>query len=261
MTLHRLLASVSLCAAIVFSAFTLAPQAVAQEDQTLTPKQADAVRKVIRDYLMEHPEVLQEAVEALREKMRAQAEEDARTNIEAYKADLFANKDDPVYGNPQGDVTVVEFFDYNCAFCKATYDALFETVKADGKVRLVLKEFPILSDESALASKLALAARKQNKYDDLHRAYMKYRGKLDEKTVYRLASEAGVNLEQAKKDMASPEIEKQIQRDKELARALNIDGTPSFIIGDRIIPQAMDAQTIKQLIEVARKAKPAKQTG
>lgn len=259
MSLHRVLACLSLSAAILLSATGLAPKAHAQEDQSLTPKQADGVRKIIRDYLMEHPEVLQEAIEALREKMRAQAEEDARNNITAFKADLFDNKDDPVFGNPQGDVTVVEFFDYNCAFCKATYDALFDTVKADGKVKLVLKEFPILTDESLLASKLALAAKKQNKYDDLHRAYMKYRGKLDEKAVYKLAADVGVNMEQAKKDMAAPEIDKQIQRDKELARALNIEGTPSFIIGDRIIPQAMDAQAIKQLIDLARKAKTTKQ--
>ena len=261
MTLPRFLACVSVFATIAFASLTSTLPASAQEDQTLSPKQVEAVRKVMRDYLMEHPEVLQEAIEALREKMRVQAEDDARNNIEAYKADLLNNKDDPVTGNAQGDVTVVEFFDYNCAFCKATYDALMESVKADGKVRVVFKEFPLLSDESALASKLALAARKQNKYDDLHRAYMKYRGKLDEKTVYRLAQEAGVNLDQAKKDMAGPEIDKQIHRNKELARALNIEGTPSFVIGDRIVPQAMDAQTIKQLIEVARKAKPAKQAG
>lgn len=257
MTLHRLLVCMSLFASIALSASFLPSPAFAQEDQSLTPKQADGVRKVIHDYLMEHPEVLQEAIEALREKMRAQAEDDARNNIEAFKADLLNNKDDPVFGNPQGDVTVVEFFDYNCAFCKATYDALIEAVKTDGKTRLVFKEFPILSDESGLASKLALAARKQGKYDDLHRAYMKYHGRLDEKTVYRLATEAGVNLDQAKKDMLLPEIDKQIRRNKELARALNIDGTPTFVIGDRIVPQAMDTQTIKQLIEVARKAKPA----
>ena len=121
--------------------------AQAQEDQALSAKQAEAVRKVVRDYLMEHPEVLQEALEALREKMRQQAEADARKSLDTYRSELNDNKDDPVTGNPKGDVTIVEFFDYNCAFCKSSYDALMDTVKADGKVKLVFKEFPILTDE------------------------------------------------------------------------------------------------------------------
>jgi protein-disulfide isomerase len=238
--------------------FTL-NSAQAQEDKYVT---ADGVRKIVRDYLMEHPEVLQESIEALREKMRLQAETDARKNIGIYKSEMFDNKDDPVMGNPKGDVTIVEFFDYNCAFCKATYDALMDTVKADGKVRVVLKEFPILTDDSALASRIALSAKKQGKYEDLHRAYMKYRGKLDEKTAYKLAADVGLNMEQVKKDMASGDFDKLIRRNKEIARALGVDGTPTFIIGDRIVPQAIEASTLKQLIDLARKnEKPAQQPG
>ena len=235
--------------------------ALAQEDQSLTPKQAEAVRRVIRDYLMEHPEVLQESLEALREKMRQQAESDARKNIDAYKADLLDNKDDPSTGNAKGDLTIVEFFDYNCAFCKASYDGLMEAVHADGKVRLVFKELPILTEDSVVASRIALAAKKQGKYDDVHRAFMKFRGKLDDKTAYRLAAETGLNMEQAKKDEAAPEFDKLLRRNKELARTLGVDGTPTFIIGDRIVAQALDAASLKQLMEVARKAKPAQQPG
>ena len=236
--------------------------ALGQEDQTLSPKQAEAVRKVIRDYLMEHPEVLQEALEALRDKMRQQAEADARKSIDTYKSELFENKDDPVTGNAKGDVTIVEFFDYNCAFCKSTYDALMDTVRADGKVKLVFKELPILTADSLVASRIALAARKQGKYDDLHRAYMKFRGKLDEATAFRLAGEVGLNMEQVKKDMTSPEFDKLLRRNKEIAHVLGVDGTPTFIIGDRIVAQAMDAPTIKQLIEISRKTvKPGQQPG
>jgi len=247
--------------AVIVLAMT--PQfAPAQEDQALTPKQAEAVRRVIRDYLMEHPEVLQEADEALREKDRQMAEADARKNIETYRSELFDNKDDPSFGNPKGDVTIVEFFDYNCAYCKSSYDSLLDTIKADGKVRLVFKEFPILTDDSFVASRIALAAKKQGKYDDVHRAYMKYRGKLDEKTAYKLAAEAGINMDQAKKDMSSPELDKLLRRNKEIAHVLGVDGTPTFIIGDRIIPQAVEASTLKQLIEIARKGvKPGQQPG
>ena len=235
---------------------SLCPPAQAQEDQTLSPKQAEAVRRVIRDYLMEHPEVLQEALEALRDKMRQQAEVDSRHNIESYKADLFDNKDDPVSGNAKGDLTIVEFFDYNCAFCKSSYDGLMDTVKSDGKIKLVFKELPILTEDSVVAARIALSAKKQGKYDDVHRAFMKFRGKLDSKTAYRLAGEAGVNLDQVKKDEASPEFDKLLRRNQELAHALGVEGTPAFIIGDRLVAQALDASTLKQLTEVARRTKP-----
>ena len=166
------------------------------------------------------------------------------------------NKDDPATGNPKGDVTIVEFFDYNCAFCKSSYDAVLDTVKADGKVRLVFKEFPILTDDSIVASRIALAAKKQGKYDDLHRAYMKYRGKLDEKNAFKIASDLGLNIEQIKKDMAAPEFDKLLRRNKEIAHALGVEGTPTFIVGDRILSSALDQATMKQLIDVARKANP-----
>ena len=248
MSLFRL-ALVCLLAGI----FALPMPVRAQEDQTLSPKQADAVRHVVHDYLMEHPEVIQEAIEALREKMRQQTEADARKNIETYRAELFDNKDDPVTGNAKGDVTIVEFFDYNCAYCKATYDGLMETIKNDGKVRLVFKELPILTEESGIAAKVALVARKQGKYDDMHRAFMKFRGRLDEKAIFRLAGEVGLNVDQLKKDITAPELDKMIRRNKEIANALGIDGTPSFIFGDRIVSQALEAATVKQLIDVTRK--------
>ena len=247
--------------AVIGCAFIHHP-AVAQEDQTLTPKQADAVRKILRDYLMEHPEVLQESLEALREKMRQESESDARKNIDTYKSELFDNKDDPVTGNAKGDVTVVEFFDYNCGFCKSSYDSLVDTIRADGKTRLVFKEFPILTDDSIIASRIALAAKRQGKYDDLHRAFMKFKGRLDEKNALRIAGEVGLNMDQIKKDMSSPDIDKLLRRNKEIAHILGVDGTPTFIVGDHIVSQALDGPTLKQLIEIARKAiKPGQQPG
>ncbi|MDA8231666.1 MAG: DsbA family protein [Magnetospirillum sp.] len=236
-----------------------ASPAIAQEDVPLTPKQVDGVRKIVRDYLMEHPEVIGEAIEALREKMRLQAEADAKKSIDAYKEELFNGKDDPVAGNPKGDVTLVEFFDYNCPFCKQSMEPLLDAVKADGKVKVVFKEFPILTDDSMVASRVALAAKKQGKYDEVYRAFMKYRGQLDEKAIWRLAAEAGVNVDQARKDAASPEIQKQIRRNQEIAHALDIGGTPTFIVGDHILSSALDQGGFKQLFESARKGTPQPQ--
>ena len=238
-------------------AFSAAP-AAAQENMPLSPKQVDAVKKVVRDYLMEHPEVLGEALEALREKMRAQAEVDAHRMLEARKDEIVKNADDPVGGNIKGDVTVVEFFDYNCGFCKQTFDAVWDAVKADGKTRIVLKEFPILGPDSVTASRVALVAKAQSqaKYDEIHRSFMKFRGRLDEKTIFRLAGEAGMNVEQLKKDIGGADIDRQLKKTSDLARALDIGGTPTFIVGDRILSSALDQATLKQLIDVARKANP-----
>ncbi|HSV29153.1 MAG TPA: DsbA family protein [Candidatus Omnitrophota bacterium] len=244
----------TLAAALLTSALALtAGSAHAQKDQTLSPEQADAVRKVVRDYLMEHPEVIVDAMEALREKMNAQAETEAKKAIAAHKEALFNGKDDPVGGNLKGDVTVVEFFDYNCGYCKVVLDPLAEAVKTDRNVKVVYKEFPILSADSATASRVALAAKKQGKYEEVHRAFMKFRGKLDEKTIFRLAGEAGANVDQLKKEMMAPEIDAQIKKNVELAHALNIGSTPTFVVGDRILPGAMEGQVFKQLFDITRK--------
>lgn len=240
---------------VAFGLGLAAQPAAAQEDQPLNPRQVEAVQKIIKAYLLEHPEVISDAVEALREKMRVQAEADAKKAIDSYKDELFNGKDDPVAGNPKGDVTIVEFFDYNCGYCKQTMDALLDSVKADGKVKLVFKDFPILTEESATASRIALAARKQGKYEDVYRAFLKFRGRLDEKAAWKLAGDAGVNVDQAKKDMAAPDIDKQIRRNMELAHALDISGTPTFVIGDQIVSGAQEQTVFKQMYDNARKPK------
>jgi protein-disulfide isomerase len=242
--------------AILFAAgVALAAVPASAQTMPLSVEQTEAVKKVVRDYLMEHPEVLGEALESLREKMRVQAESDARKMLDARRDEVFRNADDPVSGNVKGDVTVVEFFDYNCGFCKQTYDALWDSVKADGRVRVVLKEYPILGPDSVLASRVALVAKAQGqaKYDDLHRALLKFRGRLDEKTIFRIVQDVGMNVEQVKKDILAPEIDKQLKKNFDLAHSLDIGGTPTFIVGDRVVSSALDQSTFKQLIDMARK--------
>ncbi len=239
---------------------TLAGTAMAQETQkSFDKQQAEDIGKIVRVYLMEHPEVIADAIEALREKMRAQAEVDAKKAIESRKDEIFNAKDDPVAGNAKGDVVVVEFFDYNCPYCKVVLDPMLDAAKADGKTRVVFKEMPILSEDSATAARVALAAKKQGKYDEVHRAFMKYRGKLDEKTIFRLAGEAGANVDQIKKDMMAPEIAAQLKKNVELAHALDITSTPSFIVAGaegqaaRTLSGAVEGQVFRQLIEITRK--------
>lgn len=252
----------SLAAALMVSGLALVSLPAAAQEAPLTPKQTEAVRKVVRDYLMEHPEVLGEALEALREKMRAQAEADAHKMLEARKDEILKNPDDPQGGNLKGDLTVVEFLDYNCGFCKQAFDPLWEAVKADGKVRVVIKEYPILGPDSVLAARVALVAKAQSqaKYDEVHRAFMKFRGRLDEKAIYKIAGEQGFNVEQLKKDVANTELDAKLKKNFDLARSLDIGGTPTFIIGDRIISSALDQATFKQLMDAARRTQ-AKQGG
>lgn len=246
------------------AAFLLASTAAlaalpAQAQETFDAKQTEAVRKIVRDYLMEHPEVIGEAIEAMREKMLAQAESEAKKAIEARKDEILNDPADPVLGNAKGDVVVVEFFDYNCPYCKVVLDPMLEAAKADGKVKVVLKDMPILSEDSQTAARVALAAKKLGKYEEVHRALMKFRGKLDEKTIFRLVAEAGVSAEQVKKEMMAPEIDKQLRKNIELAHALNISSTPSFVVAGadgkaaRTLSGAIEGQVFKQLFDITRK--------
>jgi protein-disulfide isomerase len=141
----------------------------------------------------------------------------------------------PVIGNRAGDVTVVEFFDYNCSFCKATEPRLEALLKADKGVRLIVKEFPILTPESMIASKAALASVKQGKYAPFHQALMNYRGPLTEPVIFDTAKSLGIKLPRLRKDMASPAITDEILANFNLARSLRVFGTPTFIVGDHIL--------------------------
>lgn len=232
--------------------------AAAQEEQPLNPKQVEAVQKIVRDYIMANPEIVAQAIEALREKQRLAAEAEASKALVERANEIFQDPDSPVAGNPQGDVTIVEFFDYRCTYCKSVSDDLFTVVKNDGNVRLVFKEFPILGPESVYAARAALAARHQDKYEAFHRALMKMRGVVNEMTIMKTAADVGLNVEKLKKDMEGPDIEATLKRNMELARALDLNGTPAFVIGDRIIPGAIDQGTLKNLIEQVRKPKEKK---
>jgi len=244
-------------AALLFTGLLAAAPlaAQAQEDQPLTPKQQDAVKKLVHDYIMDNPSIIADAIEALREKEQLAEETDAKKALTDRKADIFEDVNAPVLGNPKGDVTIVEFFDYRCPYCKSVSDSVFDAVKTDGKVRLVMKELPVLGPESVMAAHAALAARAQKKYEELHKALMHLKGPINEQTVMKTAAEAGLNVEKLKKDMDDPDIDKALTNNVQLARALALTGTPGFIIGDQIVPGQIPPTALKQLIDQARKPK------
>lgn len=229
------------------------PAGAADAPKAFSPEQEKAIREVVRDYLVNHPEVLVEAIQALQEKQQAAEKDQRQKALVAHRAELEQDADSPVAGNPKGNVTIVEFFDYRCPYCKSVSDRLFDTVKADGNVRYVLKEFPILGPESVVAAKAALAARKQGKYVEFHRALMAVRGNLDENAVMALAKTVGLDAKRLRDDMDGPAIAESLDRNLKLAQALKIDGTPAFVVGDQLVPGAVSTEALKMLIDQTRK--------
>jgi protein-disulfide isomerase len=217
-----------------------------------TPVQKNAIESVIHDYLLNHPEVLLEAVQAADDKMKSAARDKAAKALTERHHDIFDDPASPVAGNPHGDVTMVEFFDYRCPYCKQVEPALDKLLGTDKRLRFVYKEFPVLGPASITAARAALAAKKQGKYDAFHVTMMAAKGQITDQAVYDIAGSVGLDLDRLKRDMAAADIDTQLKRNLDLAEALDIRGTPAFIVGDQIIPGAVDLAALKQAIADAR---------
>jgi len=229
---------------------TLSPLAARAEDPA--PAQVDQIERIVRDYLKQHPEVIVEALKAYQAQQDAKKADALRATIASLKSELLSDPATPVGGNPAGDVAVVEFFDYRCPYCKAMAPDLAKALAADGKVRLVYKEFPILSPTSVVAAKAALAARYQDKYVVFHDRLMGVQGTLDESQIYSTAADAGLNVARLKADMERPEITEAIARNYSLADKLDIQGTPAFVIGDQLLDGVSTADELAAAIKRAR---------
>lgn len=243
--MRRLLAS-SLAALMLAS--TALPAAAGQFDEA--GKQE--IRQIVKDYLMEHPEVILEAVQAMQDRQEAARANEARGQIAALRDKLLRDSRDQVLGNPNGDVTLVEFFDYRCGYCKQAQPILDELIKSDPKLRVVLKEFPILGPDSLVASRAALAAVSQGKYKEFHAALIATKGALSDDKIMDVARGVGIDTDKLKKAMDDQAIAGHLTDNHALAEKLAINGTPSFIIGDQLVPGAVDLAALKKLVETAR---------
>ncbi|MDX8480489.1 DsbA family protein [Mesorhizobium sp. VK24D] len=215
----------------------------------------DQLDQRIHDYILAHPEVLMEALQKLEERQREAEAAEVKAALSKHADDLFRDRESPIGGNPQGDVTMVEFFDYNCPYCRLMAPIMDQAVAGDPQLRIVYKEFPILGPDSVFAAKAALAADKQGKYTAFHKALYGSRTRMTEAAVLKIAAETGLDVERMKTDMQQPEIQASIDHNAELAQALRITGTPGFVVGDQIFPGATDLVTMKKLIEQARSRK------
>lgn len=208
--------------------------------KVFTPEQKAAIGAIVKDYLLENPEILLDVQTKLEAKLEKMQEERMKTAIKSYADQLYRRADAPMAGDPKGDVTVVEFFDYNCGFCRRGFSEVAKLIENDKKVRFVFKELPILSKGSEEASHVALAAKKQGKYWQLHRALLQHRGSVDGETALRIAGKLGLDVEKLKADKDSPEIKAEIENVRDLAQKMGINGTPHFLVGDRTIAGAPD---------------------
>jgi protein-disulfide isomerase len=220
----------------------------------IPPAQRQAIEGIIHDYLMQNPDVLIEALRGAEDKLNHDADAKATKVLSDRRSEIFDDPATPVGGNPQGDVTIVEFFDYRCPYCKQVLPSLQTLLKEDRNLRFIYKEMPVLGPASVVAAHAALAAQRQGKYEAFHAAMMGVKGQITEDTVYKVAGSVGLDVDRLKQDMAAPEIEQALKANLALADALNIRGTPGFIIGNHITPGAIDLDALKDLIAEARKS-------
>lgn len=222
---------------------------------SFTGTQRKAIEEIVREYLRDNPDVLIEALQGFRVRQEAEAKKQAEMALEAKRNELLNDPSTPVAGNPQGDVTVVEFFDYRCGYCKRVFPVVNDLLKSDPKIRYVLKELPILGPESDAASRAALAAWRldKGKYLPLRNALMETKGNLPLSKILQIASGVGLDAAKLQKEMNDPAVETMIDKNRALAQALGISGTPAFIIGKQLAPGAIDLDTFRQLVAAARK--------
>jgi protein-disulfide isomerase len=217
-----------------------------------SPDQRQEIEAIVKNYLTKNPELLLDVLQAAEDKVKTQSHEKAAAALAARRQDVFDDPETPVGGNPHGDVSLVEFFDYRCPYCKEVEPSLEALLTQDRGLRFVYKEFPVLGPVSTTAARAALASRKQGKYFLLHRALMALKGHFDDAAVFQTASAIGLDVERLKHDMKAPEIDRDLKTNLDLAETLDIRGTPGFVIGDEIIPGAVSLDALKQLIDAAR---------
>ena len=243
--------SVRILAAAGLAASLIGTPAIAQ-DAPLSASQRTEVEQIVRDYILANPEIVYEALTVLQQREEMAAAERQREMVVAFRDQLEDSPYSPIMGNPDGDVTLVEFFDYQCGYCKRMLDRVFQAAEDDGNLRIVFKEFPILGPQSTVAARAALAAREQGLYLELHDALMSFQGPLSDDVIFGLAREVGLDVDRLRADMDSDAVSAEIAANLELARTLDIRGTPAFVIGDNVVPGAVGLGVLQDMIEQVR---------
>ena len=204
----------------------------------------DNIDTIIKKFLKKNPELLKSTLDNYKVSLENQKKQHA--------INLLKDVNNPGVFSKQADITIYEFFDYNCGYCKSVVRTIMDVLSEDKKINFVFVEFPILSEQSYFAAKAALASKNQNLYNKFHLSLMKIKGRVNEEKVFRTATKIGLDIDQLKKDMKNPEIEQQLMKNREIAKLLGLNGTPAFIIGDIIYPGALNLNNLKEIIKQFR---------
>jgi protein-disulfide isomerase len=243
-------------AAAVAGLLALAPAAGAQQAGPFTEQQKQAIGEVVRDYLLKNPELLQEVMSELEKRQAEQQRVAQASALKDSRQTLLNSPHSIVAGNPQGDVSLVEFFDYNCGYCKRALADVRALFKADPKLRVVLKDFPVLGPDSVEASRVSLAVKNQlqgEKLFEFHTKVMESRGRVNGERALAVAKEMGVDMARLQKDMEAPDIRAALEENVGLGDKLGLTGTPAFIVGEEIIAGAVGIEPLKQVVASVRK--------
>jgi len=247
--LRSRLASLAVLAAVAIASPSVSAQ---QSTPAVDPAQKEAIEQVVRDYIRAHPEIVVEALDAYQAKKDEEERSAKAQTLTSRAEEIFRSASSPVIGNAQGDVTLVEFFDYQCGYCKRAQPDLERLVKQDSGLKVVLKEFPILGPASVTAARASLAAQKQGKYLEFHTKMMGLKGQLTDDVIYETAQQVGLDLDKLKQDMNDPSVVAELRANMDLAEALGVQGTPAFVINDQIIPGAVGFDALKSQIDKDR---------
>ena len=212
---------------------------------------------MFRRFVKDNPELIMKSIQEFHEKMEKKAKQTSQESLEDYQK-IFMSNDLPMMGNPDGDVTIVEFFDYNCGYCKKAFSDIIKLVAEDKNIRIIFQDMPILSPSSQKMAELGLAAKKQGKYFEMHKALMEYRGSQNKEAFLKLAGELGLDIEKLKIDAESEEVKTAISEIRKMSQALGIRGTPGFVIGDNIYPGYIGKKGLLDAVKKAREADKAK---
>ncbi|MGO3931838.1 DsbA family protein [Rhodopseudomonas pseudopalustris] len=237
-------------------ALTLISAPGAASAQKFSDEQRGEIERIIKEYLVSHPEVLEEASDELSKRQAKTTAEKHQAAISDNAEAIFNSPRGVAIGNKNGDVTLVEFFDYNCGYCKRAMTDMLELLKEDSKLKVVLKEFPVLGPPSVEAAQVAIAVRMQDpgskKYLDFHQKLMGGRGQADKARAIAAAKDAGFDMARLEKDMASPEVRATIEESFKLAESMGMNGTPSYVIGKQVVVGAVGLDILRQKVAIAR---------
>jgi protein-disulfide isomerase len=244
-------------AILIVAPVCLALLAAAPARAQFSADQRREIESIVKDYLLAHPEVIQDVMSEMEKRQQAADAEKHRAAVVENNATLFNSPHQVVLGNPRGNVTMVEFFDYNCGFCKRALSDMLDLLKTDPNLKFVLKEFPVLGEGSVEAARVAVAVRMQDvtgkKYIEFHQKLLGGRGQADKARALAVAKEMGLDMARIEKDMGSDEVKKTIDEDMKLADALGVSGTPSYVVGNELVVGAVGLDALKEKIAAERK--------